>query len=71
MSENKNELKIVALTQRIGEITVKYELQIIDIRAEATIEINRLMKENEMLKMQNDLLKQNSEDQDVAIPEEE
>lgn len=71
MSENKNELKIVALTQRIGEITVKYELQIIDIRAEATIEINRLMKENEALKMQNDLLKQKMEDQDVAVSEED
>lgn len=34
---NKDELKVLGLTQRIGEITSKYEEQIVDVRAEYTI----------------------------------
>lgn len=60
---DKNELKILGYKQRIGEITSQYEDRILDIRADLTIEVQRLMTENQKLR---DLLEEN----DVAIPTE-
>ena len=34
---DKNELQVLALTQRIGEITSAYEARIAELRAEITI----------------------------------
>ncbi len=61
---DKNELKIVGLVQRIGELVSKYELQIIEIRADLTIEMQRLTEENKRL---TDLL----EEKNVAISKED
>lgn len=67
MNNNKNELKIIGLTQRIGEITSKYELQIIDIRADMTIEVQRLKEENRLLKEEIRKLEEDLGRNDVAI----
>lgn len=61
---DKNELKIIGLVQRIGEITSKYELQIIEMRADMTLELQRLSDENNRLSA---LL----EEKDVAISKED
>lgn len=50
MSDSKkNELKVTALTQRIGEITSKYEEQVAELRAQATMAIEKLDSENKEL----------------------
>ena len=68
---DKNELKILGLTQRIGEMTSKYELKIIDIRADLTLELQRLNAENERLASENEKLRLRLEDKNVAIQTED
>lgn len=41
---NKDQLKVVALTQRIGEITSEYESKIADMRVAFTEEIDRMQE---------------------------
>ena len=68
---DKNELKILGLSQRIGEITSQYELKIIDIRAELTLELQRLNEESRRIAVENQKLRSLLEDNDVAVPTED
>jgi hypothetical protein len=70
MITDKNELKILGFTQRIGEIASNYEARIIDLRADLTIEIQRLEKENKSLKEEVDRLKETLGGNDVAVSKE-
>lgn len=47
---DKNELKIQALKERIGQLVANYEEQIADFRADATMQITGLQQENERLR---------------------
>lgn len=71
MTEDKNELKIIGLTQRIGEITSNYERRIIDLRADLTIEVNRLEQENKSLREEVERFKRVLEENNVAVSKED
>lgn len=47
---DRNELKIQAIKERVGQIVANYEEQIADFRADATMQITELQQENERLK---------------------
>lgn len=67
---DKNELKILGYKQRIGEITSQYEDRILDIRADLTLEIERMNTESKRLATENQKLRDLLEENDVAIPTE-
>lgn len=68
---DKNELKILGYRQRIGEITSQYEDRILDIRADLTLEIQRIENENKTLIEENQRLRSLLEENDVAISTED
>jgi hypothetical protein len=45
MENTKESLKITAFTQRIAQLVTQYETQLIDLRAEATIQIESLQEQ--------------------------
>jgi hypothetical protein len=45
MENTKESLKITAFTQRIAQLVTQYETQLIDLRAEATIQIETLQEQ--------------------------
>lgn len=53
--KTKNELMILALQQRIGEIVAQYELQIASLRADITqlVEINDIVASDAAMKEEN------------------
>lgn len=54
---NKEELKVVALKQKIGELVSNYEETIAEFRADATLAIANLEQQVEYLKEENAQLK--------------
>lgn len=67
MTIDKNELKVIGLIQRVGELTSGYEAQIIDVRADLTIQVQSLQQENKDLKDEVQKLKTLLRENDVAI----
>lgn len=62
MNETKDELKVMALRERIGVLASQYEENFADLRADATMEVNRLNAEVERLQQENDALRREIDD---------
>jgi hypothetical protein len=54
---NKDNLKVIALTQRIAEIVADYENKVADVRADYTLAVEDFQKKLADLESQNKLLK--------------
>lgn len=54
---NKDNLKVIALTQRIAELVAQYEDKIADVRAEYTLAAEDFQKKLTDLESQNKFLK--------------
>lgn len=55
---DKDSLKVIALTQRIAEITATLEDKLADVRADYTLAVEDFQKQLEKLQHENKLLKE-------------
>lgn len=55
---NKDNLKVIALTQRIAELVAQYEDKIADVRADYTLAVEDFQKKLEELESKNKFLKE-------------